>query len=156
MHPPIVEAPTHVGLNKFLTENERKVVELLKPGPKVYGEIVASLKKKGFKDRRTINNLLNSMEGKKIFRVEIDGKIFYRLDVFPFKIHLFFKIADETKFPELLEVKKDVLSYYPNVSFESILKNHREFFELAKPAAKGIITLLKLFERYDISRWDSE
>ena len=137
--------------SQFLTKNERVLVKLLKEGPKQYTEIINV---SGKKKKSTTNNLLKRMEGKKIFRVERqDGKVFYRLNIFPDKIRVFFTLADymneqsnNQAWRILLEIKNEILRLYPGRSFEKILKRHRDYLKLTKPELKGIIQILKDFE----------
>ena len=137
--------------SQFLTKNERVLVKLLKEGPKQYTEIINV---SGKKKKSTTNNLLKRMEGKKIFRVERqDGKVFYRLNIFPDKIRVFFTLADymneqsnDQAWRILLEIKNEILRLYPGRSFEKILKRHRDYLKLTKPELKGIIQILKDFE----------
>ena len=137
--------------SQFLTKNERALVEVLKESPKQYTEIIDVLKKKGVK-RSTANNLLKKMQGKKtIFRVEINGNVFYKLNIFPDKIHFFFqlaeKLADVWHMPEWLEMKNEVIRYYPIESFERIIRRWRERFTLSdRKKYKGTIKFLKDFE----------
>jgi len=127
----------------FLTEEEKAIVEVLKESPKQYREIIDKLKK----DRRTANKLLNELEAKKqIFRIEIDGKVFFRLNMFPAKIQRFFNVVDQSQWQELIEIKNEVLRNYPAIPFENILKRHRAYLSLSKPELKGMIKILKDFE----------
>jgi len=139
--------------SQFLTKNERALVEVLKESPKQYVEIISVLEKAGVK-KRTANTLLKKMESKKkIFRVEIDRNVFYKLNIFPDKIHFFFTLVDYVNeqsnnqgWQILLEIKNEVLRNYPAIPFEKILKRHRTYLSLAKPELKGIIQILKDFE----------
>jgi hypothetical protein len=114
---------------------------------------MAHLNKNGVKER-TANNLLKDMEGKEIFRVEIQGNVFYKLNIFPYKVLRFFSFIDYLKQSEdwkksigyLYEVKNEVLRLYPAVSFEKILRKHREDLRFFKPKLKGVIQLLKDYE----------
>lgn len=150
---------------EFLTKNERTIIDLLKESPKQYTEIIDFLKKewkpkKESSIKRTANNLLNRMEEKReIFRIEIDGKVFYKLNIFPAKIQHFFRLVDylnqaklnpgyprDDAWKILLEIKDEVLRNYPAIPFEKILKRHREYISFAKPKLKGIIQILKEHE----------
>jgi len=138
----------------FLTEKEKSVVEFLKDSPKVYSEIVKNLQgKHGIKDRRTVNKLLRVLEDKRvIFRVEVDGKVFYKLNIFPFKAQIIFELAERSKMPELLELKDIILKKYPAISLEKIIKKYREYLRIAVPNAKkrGLIKFLKDLEKHKI------
>lgn len=136
--------------SQFLTKNERALVTLLKEGPRQYTEIIDVLKKE-IKDRRTVNKLLNELEDKKrIFRVEIDRKVFYRLNIFPDKIQVFFNFVDQLPNDQawqvLRDIKNEMLRKYPGIPFEKILKRNRTYLELTRPQLKGIIKILKDFE----------
>jgi len=131
----------------FLTEEEKAIVEFLKESPKQYREIIKKLKK----DRRTVNTLLNELVAKKlIFRIQIDKKVFFKLNMFPAKINNFFNLVDQLPNSQawqiLLDIKNEVLRNYPAIPFENILKRHRAYLSLSKPELKGIIKILKDFE----------
>jgi len=131
----------------FLTEEEKAIVEFLKESPKQYREIIKNQKK----DRRTVNTLLNELVAKKlIFRIQIDKKVFFKLNMFPAKIQRFFNFVDQLPNSQpwqiLLDIKNEVLRNYPAIPFENILKRHRAYLSLSKPELKGIIKILKDFE----------
>ena len=131
----------------FFTENERKIIDFLQECPKEYKEIVKLLKGKVIKDRRTINSILRNLESHRtIFRVEVNGQVFYRLNIFPDKILCFFTLAEGMGDETLLRVKNDVLRFYPNKPFEKILRRYRDYLKSAKPDLKGIIQILKEYE----------
>jgi predicted transcriptional regulator len=132
----------------FLTEEEKAIVEFLKESPKQYREIIKKLKEEKLKkDRRTVNPLLNELVAKKlIFRIQIDKKVFFKLNIFPAKIQRFFNLVDQSQWQELIEIKNEVLRNYPAIPFENILKRHRAYLSLSKPELKGIIKILKDFE----------
>ena len=139
----------------FLSKNEKSVVEFLKDSPKLYSEIVKNLQGKcGIKDRKTINKLLNVLENKRIiFRVEVHGKVFYKLNIFPYKAQVLFGLAELSKIPELLELKDIILKKYPAVSLEKIIKKYRKYLEFVPNAKeRGLIKLLKDLEKYDIEQ----
>ncbi len=138
--------------SEFLTKNQRALLNTLKDGPRQYTEIVAALEKEKIK-KRTVNNLLEKMDGETIFRVEVDSKVFYRLNDFPPKIRRFLHLVDEAArsqhaadWQPLVEVKGDILRYYPGVPFKEILKRQRAYLELTRPKLKGIIKTLKDYE----------
>jgi hypothetical protein len=134
---------------EFNTRNERTIIELLKDAPKQHTEILKAFSKEKKDQRSTVNKLLKKMEtDHKIFKVNIDGKSFYRLDIFPFNTHLLFSIADQTGYQELLEVKRDILKHYPAVPIEKILDRH---ILLADPQHKGIIETLEMIKRNRLS-----
>ena len=135
---------------EFNTENERVVLEFLKDGPKQYTEILNVFsKRQGEKKKSTLNKLLKKMqEDYKIFRVHINGKSFYKLDIFPFNAKLLFKIADKTKYPELLKAKEDILKHYPAVPIKKILERH---ILLTDPQKQGIIDTLNMIKRNQLS-----
>jgi len=137
----------------FLNEEERKLVDFLKDSPKLYSEIVKYFVNKGIvKDRRTVNKLLKESETKRlVYRVDVNGEVFYRLNTFPFKINFLIGIADETKNVHLLEIKKEILKHYPNVSFEQMIENYTKYLELTEPKNKGLIQLLKTLKDSDIT-----
>lgn len=138
---------------EFLTNNERLVIDYLMEHPRQYKEIITHLEKNGVK-KRTANNLLKGMEGKEIFRVEIDGNVFYKLNTLPYKVRRFFSFIDylnqskdwKESMGLLYEIKNEVLRLYPSVSFERILRRHRENLRFFKPKLKGVIQLLKDYE----------
>jgi len=131
---------------QLATKEERLLFDFLKDGTKQHNEIVKELEKHKISES-TINRLLKENEGKLVFRVtREDGKIFYRLNIFPRKILMFFALADQSNFSELLQVKDEVLRSYPRASFDGILKRTRAYLELSKPKLKGIIKILKDFE----------
>jgi hypothetical protein len=70
----------------FSARQEREILDLLeKEGPKLHNDIIKALKKrsKGFSESR-LNDYLNGMVAKdRIFRIEKDGKIWYRINNFP-------------------------------------------------------------------------
>jgi len=137
----------------FLNEEERKLVDFLKDSPKLYSEIVKYFVNKGIvKDRRTVNKLLKESETKRlVYRVDVNGEVFYRLNTFPFKINFLIGLADETKNVHLLEIKKEILKHYPNVSFEQMIENYTKYLELTEPKNKGLIQLLKTLKDSDIT-----
>jgi hypothetical protein len=93
------------------------------------------------------------MDGKEIFRVEVDEKAFYRLNIFPTGVLNFFGFIDQgiakqgKEWHVMYEVKDEVLRLWPEVSFSQILQKHRTFLRLTKPKLKGVIALLEEFEK---------
>ena len=131
----------------------------MKESPKPYSEIVKQLKKNKeikVEDRRTVNKLLNELEHKRqIFRVEIDGETFFKLNIFPVKAQCFFSWVDYWRQNDrtgtgasqiLLDIKNEVLRNYPATPFEKIIKRRRDYLNLTKPELGGLIKLLKDFE----------
>lgn len=137
------------------TKEEKLLADLLKDGAKQHNEIVQELKRHNVSESQ-VNRLLRRSEGRIVFRVTRgDGKVFYRLNVFPRRALLFFALADQI--PKdwetgeaFMEIKNEVLRSYPGVTFEDTLRKWRTYIKQTKPHMKGISGLLKFFEKADI------
>jgi hypothetical protein len=73
----------------FSVRQEKEILDLLeKEGPMLHDDVIKALEKKnnGFSESR-LNDYLNGMVAKDwVFRIERDGKIWYRLNDFPLNI----------------------------------------------------------------------
>lgn len=138
----------------FLTEIEKAIVEYLKDSPKHYRDIVKKLQEENnIKDRRTINSYLRKLEKRQIiFRVIFGEEVFFKLNIFPYKARFLFALADETRMPELLELKDIILKKYPALTLEEILSRYRKYLEFKPKREKNkvLINLLKDLEKGDI------
>ena len=108
----------------FLTKNERKLIDSLRDGTRQYTEIVDALKKNCVKER-TANNLLNRLvEAKKIFRVEINGNVFYRLNDFPLEVRGILALIDalpDSPFKSLISsLKPNIITFYGKLTLSQI------------------------------------
>lgn len=133
----------------LVSKNERLLLDILKEGRKQYSEIVDLLGKKQIK-KRTANNLLKKLDGKKIFRIEKDGNVFYRLNDFPREIQLFLAFIDS--YPDkdgfkylLTQIKNDVIRLYPKMTFQQILA----FWQVnLKALSEGDASSMRIFQKF--------
>ena len=150
---------------EFNTKNEGKIIELLKDSPKQYCVILEdfhdqkSTVNKLLK-KRTVNRLLKKMCADwKIFRVEVDGKVFYKLNLFHASVFgLFAQVTYAQKFnpqwvPLLTEIKNDVLINCPNVPYERIIRRWRIHLGVVKPQAAEVIKALEFCERMSSEKY---
>jgi len=135
---------------EFNTENERKIIDLLRDNPKQHRDILKAFTRQ----ERTANRLLNKMCADwKIFRVEVDGKAFYKLNLFnPSVFGLFAQVecAKENNpklLPLLTEIKNDILLNCPNVPYKQIIQRWRIHLSVVNPQATEVIKALEFCER---------
>lgn len=76
---------------------------------------------------RTTNRLLNDFVGKNwIFRLEMEGHVYYRINNFPKEVQLFLafinSFPDDNDFKNLLDqIKVDIIKLHGKLTFEQIL-----------------------------------
>jgi hypothetical protein len=129
---------------KFLSGNERTLLEFLRNGPRQYSEIVAHLGTNKIA-QRTANDLLNEMvDTRKLFRVERRGKTFYRLNDFPDELKVKLALIDtwQRAQPEIKPLVDTLITnlalFYPKVKYEGIVK--LTFVELSAQYQNDVIT----------------
>jgi len=135
---------------EFNTENERKIIDLLRDNPQQHSYILKESKL----PERTVNRLLKKMCANwKIFRAPVDGKPFYKLNLFNPSVFGLFALVEGTKkynrkwAPLLTEIKNDVLLNCPNIPYKQIIRRWRIHLNTINPQATEATKALKFLER---------
>jgi len=111
---------------QLATAEEKQVFEFLKDGIKQRSDIISHFRGKGGISESTINRILNDNEGKRVFKIEKDDHVYYRLNDFSLDDQLLLSALDllkeHGKTKLLVEkIKYDILTLTPKMSVNQVM-----------------------------------
>ena len=114
---------------EFLRKNERILLGFVGECPKPEEEIVEYLKSKQITESATVDLLNKAVQTRRVFRVEIDGVVFYRFNDFPDKVNFLLLCLDAATEKDswvrlfIEKLKHNIITQFPKYDLKMIYQS---------------------------------